>query len=90
MLAGPATAGQATFEPEDADEEPDEELPEPPLFPSDEADEPDELEEPEDSEPPLLAEEESPDLDELSEPLRDLSFEPSAAGTVEPLRLSVR
>jgi hypothetical protein len=93
MLAGPATAGQATFEPEDADEEPDEELPESPLFPPDEPEEPeepDELEEPEDSEPLLLAEDESPDLDELSEPLRLLSFEPSAAGTVEPLRLSVR
>jgi hypothetical protein len=90
MLAGPATAGQATFEPEDADEEPDEELPESPLFPPDEPEEPDELEEPEDSEPLLLAEDESPDFDELSEPLRLLSFEPSAAGTVEPLRLSVR
>jgi hypothetical protein len=89
MLAGPATAGQATFEPEDADEEPDEELPESPLFPPAELEEP---EEPEDSEPLLLAEDESPDLDELSEPLRLLSFsfEPSAAGTVEPLRLSVR
>ena len=49
------------------------------------------LEELDDSEPLLLAGE-SPDFDELSDPLRDLSFSfaPSAAGTVEPLRLSVR
>jgi hypothetical protein len=87
MLAGSATTGQATFEPddEDEDEEPDELLVGSPLFPLEE------LEELDDSEPLLLAGE-SPDFDELSDPLRDLSFSfaPSAAGTVEPLRLSVR
>ena len=85
MLAGSATTGQATFEPddEDEDEEPDELLVDSPLFPLEE------LEELDDSEPLLLAGE-SPDFDELSDPLRDLSFAPSAAGTVEPLRLSVR
>jgi hypothetical protein len=82
ILADSATAGQATFEPDDDDDdEPDEDFPDSPLFPLDEP------EEPEDSEPLLLDES---DLDELSELLRDLSFEPSAAGTVEPLRLSVR
>ncbi|MGH3401483.1 MAG: hypothetical protein ACRDRJ_03030 [Streptosporangiaceae bacterium] len=85
MLAGSATTGQATFEPDDEDEddEPDELLDDSPLFPLEE------LEELDDSEPFLLAEE-SPDFDELSDPLRDLSFAPSAAGTEEPLRLSVR
>jgi hypothetical protein len=87
MLAGSATTGQATFEPddEDEDEEPDELLVDSPLFP------PEELDELDDSEP-ALPPDESPDFDELSDPLRDLSlsFAPSAAGTVEPLRLSVR
>jgi hypothetical protein len=88
MLAGSATTGQATFEPddEDEDEEPDELLADSPLFPLEE------LEELDDSEPFLLADD-SPDFDELSDPLRDLSFAsfaPSAAGTEEPLRLSVR
>jgi hypothetical protein len=88
MLAGSATMGQATFEPddEDEDEEPDELLDDSPLFPLFPLEE---LEELEDSELFLLAAE-SPDFDELSDPLRDLSFAPSAAGTVEPLRLSVR
>jgi hypothetical protein len=88
MLAGSATTGQATFEPddEDEDEEPDELLDDSPLFPLFPVEE---LEELDDSEPFLLVEE-SPDFDELSDPLRDLSFAPSAAGTVEPLRLSVR
>jgi hypothetical protein len=85
MLAGSATTGQATFEPddEDEDEEPDELLDDSPLFPLEE------LEELDDSEPLLLADE-SPDFDELSDPLRDLSFAPSAAGTEAALRLSVR
>jgi hypothetical protein len=88
MLARSATTGQATFEPddEDEDEEPDELLDDSPLFPLFPVEE---LEELDDSEPFLLVEE-SPDFDELSDPLRDLSFAPSAAGTVEPLRLSVR
>jgi hypothetical protein len=91
MLAGSATTGQATFEPddEDEDEEPDELLDDSPLFPLFPLEELEELEELDDSEPFLLVEE-SPDFDELSDPLRDLSFAPSAAGTVEPLRLSVR
>jgi hypothetical protein len=87
ILAGSATTAQATFEPddedEDEDEEPDELLADSPLFSLEE------LEELDDSEPFLLAEE-SPDFDELSDPLRDLSFAPSATGTAEPLRLSVR
>ena len=91
MLAGSATTGQATFEPDDEDEllaDPPPDEPEEPEDP-DELEELDELDEPDDSEP-LLLPDESPDLDELSAPLRPLSFEPSAAGTVEPLRLSVR
>ena len=90
MLASSATTGQATFEPDDEDEllaDPPPEEPEEPEDP-DELEELDELDEPDDSELLLLPE--SPDFDELSEPLRVLSFEPSAAGTVEPLRLSVR
>jgi hypothetical protein len=85
MLAGSATTGQATFEPDEEDEL----LADPPPEEPEEPDELEELDEPEDAESFLLPDE-SPDFDELSEPLRVLSFEPSAAGTVEPLRLSVR
>ena len=92
MLAGSATTGQATFEPDDEDEddEDDELLVDSPLFPLFPSEELEELEEL-DSEP-FFPPDESPDFDELSDPLRDLSlsFAPSAAGTVEPLRLSVR
>jgi hypothetical protein len=94
MLAGSATTGQATFEPddEDEDEEPDELLVDSPPFPPEELEELEEPDELDDSEP-LLPPDESPDFGELSDPLRDLSFAsfaPSAAGTAEPLRLSVR
>jgi hypothetical protein len=95
MLASPATAGQATFEPDELDEpdlpeelpEPDEELeaaellsPELPLLELLFSDDPDELDE------SLLDElpEDSPDV-----PAFSLSLLPPLAVT-EPFRLSVR
>jgi hypothetical protein len=85
MLARSATAGQATFEPDD-DDEPDDEPVVWLLFFSPEPLELLELLELLESLPDEL--EDPPSPDDLPEPLLALSFEDSA--DTEPLRLSVR